>query len=104
MQLASRGRFNSEEFGFELKTINESLRKKYNLQQENALVVTNIDPNGEAYYKGIREGDIIKRVGTEKVTTVNEFHRLSEQSRGKGAILVLVKKPKGNSRFYTLNY
>jgi len=68
------------------------------------LVVTRIDSNGEAYDKGIREGDIIKRVGTEKVTSVKHFNRLVEQSRERSAILVLVKKPNGASRFYTLNF
>ena len=104
MKLAIRGRFNSEDFGFELKPIDESLIKKYDLEQEKALVVTGIDPSGEAYEKGIREGDIIKRVGTDKVTSVSDFQRLADQSRSKGAILVLVKKNQGNSRFYTLKF
>ena len=33
----------------------------------------------EAYEKGIREGDLIKRVGTEKVTSVKDFKKLIEK-------------------------
>ena len=40
------------------------------------MVVTRIDRNGEAFQKGIREGDLVKRVGTEKVESINEFNRL----------------------------
>ena len=54
--------------------------------------------------KGIREGDVIKRVGTEKVNSVSKFNDLAKKSRSKGPLLVLVKKPNGGSRFYTLNY
>ncbi|MEC7731160.1 MAG: PDZ domain-containing protein, partial [Candidatus Neomarinimicrobiota bacterium] len=92
----------SNEFGFRLKEITDSLQKKYGLTNENALVVTKIDLDGEAYRKGIREGDIIKRVGTQRITTVTQFDKLVEAARSKGAILVLVKKPSGTSRFYTL--
>ena len=66
------------------------------------MVVTNINLDGEAYQKGIREGDIIKRVGTQKISTVSQFNKLVEAARSKGAILILVKKPNGSSRFYTL--
>ena len=103
-QFATRQNTNLDEFGFQLKKSTSSLQKKYNLSNEDALVVTRIDPNGEAYDKGIREGDIIKRVGTEKVTSVSEFRELANQSRIKGTILILVKKPNGKSRFFTLNY
>ena len=96
--------FNYDEFGFQLKKINSSLQEKYKLSDDNALVVTRVDPNGEAYERGIREGDIIKRVGTEKVSTVPEFKKLAYQSRTKGTLLVLVKKPNGKSRFFTLDY
>ena len=101
-QLATKSKKESNEFGFRLKEITDSLQKKYGLTNENALVVTNIDLDGEAYRKGIREGDIIKRVGTQRITTVSQFDKLVEAARSKGAILVLVKKPSGASRFYTL--
>jgi serine protease Do len=103
-QFATRQQSKFDEFGFNLKKTSSILEKKYNLSKDNGLVVTRIDPNGEAYEKGIREGDIIKRVGTEKVRSVSEFSKLANLSQNKGAILVLVKKPNGKSRFFTLNY
>tara|TARA_B000000557_G_C20794585_1_gene452627 strand:- start:56 stop:1435 length:1380 start_codon:yes stop_codon:yes gene_type:complete len=94
----------SNEFGFELKKINRVLKEKYELNDDDALVVIKIDPSGEAFQKGIREGDIIKRVGTKKVTKLSEFNKLAEKSRSKGTLLLLVKKPNGSSKFFTLNY
>jgi len=99
-----RDKVRSNEFGLQLKEITDSLQKKYNLEDSNALVVTKIDKDGEAYSKGIREGDIVKRVGTEKVETVKAFKRLIDKSREKGTLLLLVKKPNGGSKFYTLKF
>ena len=103
-QYAIRQRNESNEFGLELKKITDSLKEKYQIEEEEALVVTRIDPNGEAYGKGIREGDIIKRIGTERVRSLKDYNRLLEKAKVKGTVLVLVKKPGGSSRYYTLSY
>ena len=103
-QYAIRQRNESNEFGLELKKITDSLKEKYQIEEEEALVVTRIDPNGEAYEKGIREGDIIKRIGTERVRSLKDYDRLLEKAKIKGTVLVLVKKPGGASRYFTLNY
>ncbi len=42
--------------------------------------------------KDVREGDIVKRVGTSKVETVKEFKRLIDESRENGLLLLLIKK------------
>ena len=103
-QYAIRQRNESNKFGLELKKITDSLKEKYQIEEEDALVVTRIDPNGEAYGKGIREGDIIKRIGTERVRSLKDYNRLLEKAKVKGTVLVLVKKPGGSSRYYTLSY
>tara|TARA_B110000116_G_scaffold261984_1_gene266783 strand:- start:1326 stop:2717 length:1392 start_codon:yes stop_codon:yes gene_type:complete len=103
-QYATREKAKTYEFGFLLKKITKNLREKYDLPDDDALVVTQIEEDGEAYSKGIREGDIVKRIGTEKVSTVSGFRRLIEKSRSKGSVLILVKKPNGASRFFTLSY
>jgi len=102
-QFAVRQNSSVDDFGLKLSRITDSLKKKYEIEEEEALVVTNIDPNGEAYEKGIREGDLIKRVGTEKVTSVKDFKKLIEKSKNKETVLLLVKKPGGGSRYFTLN-
>tara|TARA_Y100001970_G_scaffold145959_1_gene179209 strand:- start:2955 stop:4334 length:1380 start_codon:yes stop_codon:yes gene_type:complete len=104
-QFASRKRSDQKNFGMQLRQITESLKQKYDIEEElDVLVVTRIDPNGLAYEKGIREGDVIKRVGTEKVKTLGDFNRLVQKTNNKGTVLLLVKKPGGASRYYTLNY
>ncbi len=92
---------NFNDYGFQLREVNKSLREKYNLPDDDALVVVDIDQNGEAYSKGIREGDMIKRVGTKRVKTMKDFKKYTKSS--KDSMLLLVKKPSGESRFYTLN-
>jgi len=101
---SKRNRVRSNEFGLQLKEVSDKLQEKYNIKESDVLVVTKVDENGEAFSKGIREGDIIKRVGTEQVKTVKQFKRLIDKSRDKGSLLLLVKKPNGGSKFYTLNY
>ena len=94
----------TNDFGLQLKRINKTLRKQYEIDSDqDGLVVTRIDRNGEAFQKGIREGDLVKRVGTEKVESINEFNLLVEKSKSKGTVLLLVKKPGGGSRYFTLN-
>ena len=103
-QFVSRERNTTNDFGLQLKRINKTLRKQYEIDSDqDGLVVTRIDRNGEAFQKGIREGDLVKRVGTEKVESINEFNRLVEKSKSKGTVLLLVKKPGGGSRYFTLN-
>ena len=103
-QFVSRERTTTSDFGLQLKRINKALRKQYEIDSDqDGLVVTRIDRNGEAFQKGIREGDLVKRVGTEKVESINEFKRLVEKSKSKGTVLLLVKKPGGGSRYFTLN-
>ena len=92
---------NFNDYGFQLREVTKSLREKYNLPDDDALVVVDIDQNGEAYSKGIREGDMIKRVGTKRVKTMRDFKKFTKGS--KDSMLLLVKKPKWESRFYTLN-
>ena len=103
-QFVSREKTTTNDFGLQLKRINKTLRKQYEIDSDqDGLVVTRIDRNGEAFQKGIREGDLVKRVGTEKVESINEFKRLVEKSKSKGTVLLLVKKPGGGSRYFTLN-
>ena len=104
-KLSIKNSENEDIFGLKLKKVNRSLKDKYDIEDSgDFLVVIGVDQNGEGYDKGIREGDIIKNVGTKRVTSVKEFNRLVEKSRKKGTVLILVKKPNGGSRFFTLNF
>ena len=91
--------------GLELKEINDSLKEKYGIKESDGkIVIVSVDPESEAAEKGLVEGDVIKRVGTQKVSSIKEFNKKEKASRTRGSLLLLVKKKDDSSRFITLNY
>ena len=79
--------------------------EKYNIDEDDGkIVVVSVDVNSEAADKGLVEGDVIKRVGTQQVNSLKEFKKKEKASRKRGSLLLLVKKNDGSSRFVTLNY
>ena len=91
--------------GLDVREITDSLRKKYGIEDEDGkLVIVSVDSNSEATDKGLREGDIIKRVGTQQVSSIKEFKKKVKASKSKGSLLLLIKKIDGSSSFITLNY
>ena len=103
-EFSSKKTSTKKSFGLELKKVTGSIKDKYGIDDDDVLVVTGIDKDGEAYSEGIREGDIIKNVGTKRVKSVKEFNRLIEKASKNGKVLLLVKKPNGGSRFFTLTF
>ena len=90
-------------FGFSVQNVSQSLAQKYNFDDdENGVVVTKVDPKSEAYEMGVREGDLIQRVGSDEVNSKNEFKKLVDSSKEDGAVLLLIKR-EDVSRFYALD-
>ena len=103
--VASKSSSGTSILGLEVKEINSSLKQKYNIEDaDGKLVIVSVDPGSEAAEKGLRDGDIIKRVGTQQVRSIKEFKKKVKASRAKGSLLLLIKKNDGSSFFVTLNY
>ena len=104
-QVAVKTSSNTSVLGLELKEINSSLIQKYNLKEDDSkIIVVAVEPGSEAADKGLVEGDVIKRVGTQQVRSLKEFKKKEKASRARGSLLLLVKKNDGSSLFITLNY
>ena len=104
-EIATKTSSSNSVLGLELKEINNALIQKYNLQEgDGKIIVVAVEPGSEAEEKGLVEGDVIKRVGTQQVRSLKEFKKKEKASRSRGSLLLLVKKNDGPSLFITLNY
>jgi serine protease Do len=104
-QVAVKTSSNTSVLGLELKEINSDLIQKYNLAEDDGkIIVVAVESGSEAAEKGLVEGDVIKRVGTQQVRSLKEFKKKEKASRSRGSLLLLVKKNDGSSLFVTLNY
>lgn len=90
-------------FGFSVQNVSSTLADKYGFgKNEDGVIVTKVDPESEAFDMGVREGDLIQRVGSEKVESKKDFKKLVDESKEDGAVLLLIKR-EDISRFYALD-
>lgn len=91
------------EFGFSVENVNASLSKQFDIPSSvEGVVVTEVDRSSNAYKTGLRAGDVIIRVGKEKVKNTQSFYE-SLKNSSKGNTLLLLVKRGDATRFLTLD-
>lgn len=87
--------------GLTLSTLTAEIRRNYRIDKKvNGVVVTAIEPGSPSAQKGIRVGDVIKRIGQTKVSTPQEA--IDAFDKASSPVILLLVSRRGNDRFVTL--
>jgi serine protease Do len=95
----------SDVLGMTLSPLTDELREQLGAGNDMVgLAVTDVDPDSEAYEKGLRAGDIIAEAGQQKVDSLDTLEtRISEaRDAGRKSLLLLVRRA-GDPRFVALS-
>jgi len=105
-EMASSSSNDFDEFGLSVLDLTDDLIDQYDIQRPmnsdiQGVVVVNIEEGGIAEQSGMLEGDLITRIGRQKISNLTMFKKEISKYKEDKKILFLVKR--GNaSRFLTL--
>jgi len=95
-----------EDVGLAVSVLDAALAEQFNLKEDKmSVVVVSVAENGPAGQRGIREGDIIRRINQTAVTSVKQLSdkiREAKQS-GRRGVLMLVES-EGQTRFVQVSF
>ncbi len=101
----SQGSSESEEtLGLVLSPLTDELRKQYSVKEDTqGIIITDIDPASEAAGRGVRVGDVIKKVGHKNVSTIAEINEAIKLAlKGDKASLLLLIEREGQVLFVAI--
>ncbi|MCA9068905.1 MAG: DegQ family serine endoprotease [Planctomycetaceae bacterium] len=99
-QSGSQNRF--DELGLDVQELTSRLRSQLNIKGNvEGVVVSKVEAGTPADNAGLKAGDVIEKVGNEKVTTPDEFEAAIKNSKLEDGILLLVHA-NGGSKFLVL--
>jgi len=82
-----------DKLGAHVASITPALRQKYGIDQDiEGVVVTNVNDKTEAMENGLREGDIIQKVGSNAVSTPKELASALDKITTKSALLYITRR------------
>ena len=85
----------SELLGLSVSKINDTTRKRYELDDDaRGVVVTAVDIDSAAAQRGLQVGDVIKRVGSREINTPKDFRTALKNANEDGleTVLLLIEK------------
>ncbi|HLG19808.1 MAG TPA: DegQ family serine endoprotease [Bdellovibrionota bacterium] len=93
VETSTSGPVGSDRLGMTVQKLTPEMASSLDVDKNlEAVVVTEIDPNGAAYAKGIRQGDIILEVNRKRVPTVAAYKSATSKLKKGDTVLVLVKR------------
>ena len=81
--------------GFTVEPIDRALVDKYELASRQGVVVTQVDEESNAAQSGLREGDVVRSVNRNRITTVKEFDEILRGAKEGDRILLSVERQEG---------
>ncbi|MDX9752956.1 MAG: DegQ family serine endoprotease [bacterium] len=99
--VTSSGEKISQSLGFTVQSLSEDLANKLGYEGEKGVIVTEVDPESNAFRAGIQPGMLIKEINREPVESLNDFNALAQKAVEKGTVILLVK---ANERTYFIPF
>jgi serine protease Do len=85
-----------EQFGMQVSNVDDELARRYDLQAEAGVVVTDVEEGSVAAKEGIRPGDLIREVNKQPVRHLGDFRRIIGQAKAGEIILLRINRGKNN--------
>ncbi|MFU8813366.1 MAG: Do family serine endopeptidase [Balneolaceae bacterium] len=90
-----------EQLGFEVENLTDNIRQQLRLQEDvDGVVVSTINQTSRAYRQGLRQGDVITQVASERIETSAQFYNAMDSliQSGRDAVLLRINR-QGNNMF-----
>jgi serine protease Do len=84
-----------DNMGLELQALTPDLAKQFGFDSAQGLVVTGVKNDSPAADVGIKQGDLIEKVGTKAVTSVKEFEDAVKELSLKDGIVLHLRTAEG---------
>jgi serine protease Do len=81
-----------KDLGFSVRELTPALARRYGLETQEGLIITQVRRYSEADRKGLSAADIILEVNRKKVATVDELERMMSKFESGQAIILLVRR------------
>ena len=92
-----------ELLGFSAAPMSPELASRYRLQADaGKVVVTNVDPAGNAYRAGLRNGDVVKAANRKNITSYKQFLSIVGKMK-QGDLLFLLVSRGGSNVYFAFN-
>jgi Do/DeqQ family serine protease len=79
-------------FGIEVIDNNRQVARNYGLYSSSGVVISRLNPKGQAYQKGLRPGDIIIKVQASPIQNHNEFKKQIVKNIHRESVVFLVQR------------
>ncbi|MEO0232785.1 MAG: Do family serine endopeptidase [candidate division WOR-3 bacterium] len=89
--------------GIEVKELTKNLKEEYNIKGEKGVVIVNIDPEGSAYKAGLREGDLIYRIGKININDIKDYERARKLYEKENKPIPFHIERQGNKRIIAIS-
>lgn len=86
--------------GLAVENLDSQTKKQYDVQH--GVLISDVQTNGEAYLRGLRQGDVILEVGKHPVKSVEEFKQVMDSHRSGDSLLFKVKDAQKNARLIAI--
>jgi len=78
--------------GMAVATLTGDMARQRGMEGQHGVLVTDVDPDGQAAQRGIQQGDVIQEVNLQPVTTAEEFQQRISQVRKGDSVLLYVRR------------